>query len=84
MGQLRGKVAVITGAGSGIGLAATKLFVEEGASVLAVDLNASTLEQVLGTTEGAVSPFVADVTQPFEVAQAISLVDGGESLPGPK
>jgi NAD(P)-dependent dehydrogenase (short-subunit alcohol dehydrogenase family) len=38
MGRLKGKRAIITGAGSGIGAASAALFVAEGAQVLAVDL----------------------------------------------
>jgi NAD(P)-dependent dehydrogenase (short-subunit alcohol dehydrogenase family) len=38
MGQLEGKVAVVTGGASGIGLATVRRFKEEGASVLVADL----------------------------------------------
>jgi NAD(P)-dependent dehydrogenase (short-subunit alcohol dehydrogenase family) len=37
-GRLEGKVAIVTGAGSGIGKAAAALFVEQGATVIAADL----------------------------------------------
>ena len=39
MSRLANKVAVITGAASGLGLAATRRFAEEGAQVLAIDLD---------------------------------------------
>ena len=39
MGELDGKVAVITGAGSGMAKAATQVFVREGAKVLAADIS---------------------------------------------
>ncbi len=42
--RLKDKVAVITGAASGIGLAATRLFAREGARVLALDLDETALK----------------------------------------
>ncbi len=39
MGLLDEKVAVITGAGSGMGKASVKVFVREGASVVAADIS---------------------------------------------
>jgi len=37
--RLAGKVAIVTGGASGIGRAVTRRFVEDGASVVAVDVN---------------------------------------------
>jgi NAD(P)-dependent dehydrogenase (short-subunit alcohol dehydrogenase family) len=47
-GLLEGKVAVITGAGSGVGRAATLLFTRHGAKVLAADLNFGWAEESAG------------------------------------
>ena len=45
--RLDGKVAIVTGAGSGIGRASTILFAEEGASVVASDIDAERGEQTV-------------------------------------
>ena len=47
MGRLDGKVAIVTGAASGIGRASAILFAREGARLLAVDNNAEGLDETL-------------------------------------
>ena len=46
--SIAGKVAVVTGAASGMGEATAKLFADEGAQVAAMDLNAEGLARVVG------------------------------------
>lgn len=45
---LKNKVAIVTGAGSGIGLATTKAFLQEGCAVIAADINTSSLNNLTG------------------------------------
>ena len=66
------KVVVITGAASGIGSAATRLFAEEGASVLAVGRNSAALDTVVTGAGARVSSFIADVTEPAQVEAAMA------------
>ena len=47
MGLLDGKVAIITGAGRGIGAAAAKLFASQGASVIVSDLDKAPADEVV-------------------------------------
>lgn len=47
MGRMQGKVAVITGAGAGIGRACARLFAEEGANVFGISRTQSTLEEAM-------------------------------------
>ncbi|AIQ31527.1 hypothetical protein P40081_27775 [Paenibacillus sp. FSL P4-0081] len=60
-GKLNGKVVLITGAGSGMGYATTKLFVEEGAKVVAVDYSEEAIKQ-WDNTENVIA-LVGDVTE---------------------
>ncbi len=50
MGRLTGKTALITAAGQGIGRATAELFLKEGATVIATDVNADTLVDFTGAT----------------------------------
>ena len=51
--MLQGKVAFITGGGSGIGAAAGKLLAQEGAKVALISRTKDELEQIVGEIEGA-------------------------------
>jgi NAD(P)-dependent dehydrogenase (short-subunit alcohol dehydrogenase family) len=57
MKRFADRVALITGAGSGIGRAVTRRLCAEGASVLAVDIDKIRLDETLGLLEGTVSVF---------------------------
>ncbi len=64
-GRLQGKVALITGAGSGIGRETSLLFCSEGASVLAVDLNEEAVAETVSLVQaagGEISAQKADVS----------------------
>lgn len=67
--QLQDKVAVITGAGSGIGAATARLFAEEGARVVAVDIVEKGLADLKSLPN--VHTVVADVTKQADVDRMI-------------
>jgi len=66
MGILEGKVAVITGAGSGMAKASTKVFVREGARVVAADISGAEKDTAAEVGD-AVVPFHCDVTKEADV-----------------
>ena len=66
MGELDGKIAVITGAGSGMGRAAAEVFVREGAKVLAADISGRQDETAAQLGE-AVVPCRCDVSNEADV-----------------
>lgn len=66
-GRLAGKVAVVTGGASGIGLATTRRFVTEGARVVVGDLDVEGLAAVEAELGDAVAAIRADVTSDDDV-----------------
>jgi NAD(P)-dependent dehydrogenase (short-subunit alcohol dehydrogenase family) len=55
MGRLEGKVAIVTGGGSGIGEATARLMAREGASVVVADIDASAARRVAGELARAIA-----------------------------
>jgi 3-oxoacyl-[acyl-carrier protein] reductase len=51
--SIAGKIAIVTGAASGMGRATAQLFADEGAKVAAMDVNAAPLEAVVGEITAA-------------------------------
>ena len=70
MGLLNGKVAVITGAGSGMAKASAKVFVREGASVVAADFSGAERDTAAEIGETVV-PVHCDVTVEADVEAAM-------------
>ena len=71
MGTLEGKVALVTGAASGIGLACVARFVREGARVVGLDVSEPQQEIALPAGAPDVSFVVADVRDEVAVAAAV-------------
>lgn len=73
MGQLAGRVAVVTAAGAGIGQATALLLAERGASVVAADISAEGLEQTMAQAgAGAKMRSVkADAADPGDAARVV-------------
>ncbi|HET7559348.1 MAG TPA: SDR family oxidoreductase [Limnochordia bacterium] len=66
-GEFSGRVAVVTGGGSGIGEAAARLLAERGAVVVVADQNGAEAVAVcesITQTGAQAEPFIADLTEP--------------------
>jgi NAD(P)-dependent dehydrogenase (short-subunit alcohol dehydrogenase family) len=78
MFDLQGKVAVVTGAGSGIGAAIARLFAARGATVAAADRDAGAAGRIasdITSAGGTAVGYPCDVSQPDEVEALFRDVD---------
>lgn len=76
MGRLEGKVALVTGGGSGIGRQTSIRFAQEGARVLVADLRGDTAEQVAEELRASGATAVAtpmDVTRSADIAAGLQV-----------
>jgi len=72
--RLAGKVALITGAGSGIGRESALLFAREGASIVAVDVNEAAAKETAGMIEGALA-VKADVSKAQDCERMVAAAE---------
>lgn len=70
---LNGKIAVVTGAGSGMGLATVRAFVREGATVYALDISQDNLDRELGAVD-SVTTRAVDISDSAAVTAAFDEV----------
>ncbi|PWJ12111.1 SDR family NAD(P)-dependent oxidoreductase [Jannaschia seohaensis] len=73
------RIALVTGAARGIGLATTKLFLEEGCHVVMVDNDVEELERAAAPLQN-VTPMPYDVSDPEAVATLAAEVEGPISV----
>ena len=76
--RLHDKVALITGAGSGIGRSAALRFAAEGAAVVAVDLDAASAEEtaaMISEAGGRAGAVTADVSRSDECAAMVTFAE---------
>src|SRR5881397_3582185 len=75
MGRLERKVAIVTGAGSGIGEATARLMAREGAAVVVADINGTEAERVAGELASAVAAEVDVSDEPSVVRMVEAAVE---------
>jgi NAD(P)-dependent dehydrogenase (short-subunit alcohol dehydrogenase family) len=75
-GLIQGKVAIVTGAGSGVGRAASLLFARHGAKLVAVDIDLASAEETVAqirAEDGAARALRVDVADEADVTAAVGV-----------
>jgi NAD(P)-dependent dehydrogenase (short-subunit alcohol dehydrogenase family) len=72
--RLKDKVALITGAGSGIGRQSALLFAKEGAAIVVVDVNEGAARETAALIKNAI-PVRADVSKARDCEQMVAAAE---------
>jgi len=75
VGRLAGKAAVVTGAANGIGRATALVFADEGARIVATDIDAAGLDTLRGELEAKDAEFLTVVGDVSQDAGARAMID---------
>lgn len=73
--KLENKIAIVTGAGQGMGRAIVQHFVEQGARVYAVDVNAEAVNTTVGESGDKAFPVICDITDESAVRSLVEKIE---------
>lgn len=81
MGQLDGKVALVTGAASGFGAGIARAYIREGAKVLIADINIVAAEALAQELGGSAAAVACDITNAGQIQHAVDFCQERFGIP---